>query len=250
MLARLRMRLETDRADFGYYQSSNLQGVLMEKMDSAYAEKLHEQGLKPYSQYVLGGERKEWVVSTCSREAYEKIIAPLADPSFTEFLLDQKDMRLKITAKELKTESKQGLMEEFYADHCSRYCNLAFLTPTSFKSNGKYVIMPDARYIFQSLMNKYSASSADLEMFDEETLEHLVNGSYIVRYRLRSASFPLEGVKIPSFMGEICLKVNGTDTMARYVRLLARFGEYAGIGIKTAMGMGGLKIKEEGKTND
>ena len=35
--------------------------------------------------------------------------------------------------------------------------------------------------------------------------------------------------------------------MARYARLLFRFGEYAGVGIKTAMGMGALRIKEAKK---
>lgn len=33
MLAELRMRLEADKPDFGYYQSSNLQGVLMQRID-------------------------------------------------------------------------------------------------------------------------------------------------------------------------------------------------------------------------
>lgn len=108
--------------------------------------------------------------------------------------------------------------------------------------------MPDLRYIYQSLMNKYSAASDTMDMYDEETLEQLVNSSRIIRYKLRSAVFPLEGVKIPSFMGEMCIKVTGASTMAKYARLLARFGEYSGVGIKTAMGMGGLRIS--GGRND
>ena len=103
--------------------------------------------------------------------------------------------------------------------------------------------MPDVRYIFQSLMNKYSASSDELEMYDEETLEQLAGNSSIVRYRLQSVFFPLEGVKIPSFKGELTMRVGGSETMARYARLLAGFGEYSGIGIKTAMGMGGIRRK-------
>ena len=45
MLARLKMELKADKADFGYYQSSNMQGVLMGRLDGLYAEKLHESGL-------------------------------------------------------------------------------------------------------------------------------------------------------------------------------------------------------------
>ncbi|MCM1183529.1 MAG: CRISPR system precrRNA processing endoribonuclease RAMP protein Cas6 [Roseburia sp.] len=237
------MRLEVDRPEFGYYQSSNMQGVLMEQLDGGYAQRLHEQGLKPYSQCILSGEFPEWIVNTYTSEAYQKIMLPLLAEGFRHITLEKSGINISICAKELKTVSRQELLDEFYSEQYSRYLNLEFITPTSFKSGGKYVIMPDMRYIYQSLMNKYSASSADMEMYDEETLEQLVNCSSIVQYKLRSASFPMEGIRIPSFKGEIGIKIAGTGTMAKYARLLARFGEYSGIGIKTAIGMGALRIK-------
>ncbi len=63
MLTELRMKVEAKEQGFGYYQSSNLQGVLMERIDVSYAGKLHEQGRKPYSQYLSRGEdgSQEWV---------------------------------------------------------------------------------------------------------------------------------------------------------------------------------------------
>ena len=134
-------------------------------------------------------------------------------------------------------------MDRFYQNEYHRYIDLEFLTPTAFKSNGRYVILPDVRYIFQSLMNKYGVSSPDMEMYDEETLEQLVQNSNIIRYKLKSVYFPMEGIKIPSFKGELSIKVNGTATMAKYAQLLTDFGEYSGIGIKTAMGMGGVRRK-------
>lgn len=243
MLAKLRMRLEVDKPEFGYYQSSNMQGVLMEQLGSDYAEVLHEQGLKPYSQHILSGETCEWVVNTYTSEAYQKIMLPLLEEKFKQITLEKGGVHIQICSKELKTASRQELLDEFYSEQYSRYLNLEFITPTAFKSNGKYVIMPDTRYIYQSLMNKYSAASSDMEMYDEETLEQLVNNSSIVQYRLRSTSFPMEGIRIPSFKGEISIKITGTGIMAKYARLLARFGEYSGIGIKTAIGMGALRIK-------
>lgn len=250
MLTELRMKLEADDPNFGYFQSSNMQGVLMEHIDAKYAEILHAQGVKPYSQSLLSGERKEWVVKTCTKEAYREVILPLLDSGFTSFDIEKKGIHVLIKEKHSHIIKKKELLDEFYSDTGSRYLGLEFLTPASFKSNGAYVIIPDLRYIYQSLMNKYSALSENMEMYDEETLEQLCGHSSIVRYRLRSASFPIEGIKIPSFQGEIGIKMTGTDTMARYIRLLARFGEYSGVGIKTAMGMGALKIKERGKTHD
>lgn len=248
MLAQLRMKLKTDKENFGYYQSSSLQGVLMEQVENSYAGQLHLSSLKPYSQYIIGKDTKEWVVHTLTQEAYEKIICPLLDGNFTEFTVEKKEMHIAIQSKELKTISKKALLDEFYSDAYDRYIYLEFLTPTSFKSGGAYVNMPDMRFIYQSLMNKYSAASEDMEMYEEETLEQLVKYSKITRYQLRSALFPLEGVKIPSFMGNMQVKITGTATMAKYARLLARFGEYSGVGIKAAMGMGGLQMR--GGRND
>lgn len=250
MLAKLRMKLEVNSADFGYYQSSNMQGVLMEQIDSSYADKLHMAGLKPYSQYILDGSQKEWVVNTLTQEAYQKIIMPLLEKEFTNFNIEKKEIPVKIQDKELKTISKKELLDEFYSEEYNRHINLEFLTPCAFRSNGKYVFMPDVRFIYQSLMNKYSVASEDMDMYDEETLEQLISCSEIVRYRLKSVFFPLEGVKIPGFKGELCIKAKGTATMARYARLLARFGEYSGVGIKTAIGMGALEMKRWGRKND
>lgn len=41
--------------------------------------------------------------------------------------------------------------------------------------------------------------------------------------------------------------LHGTDTMVKYIRLLARFGEYSGVGIRTAIGMGGMRLKDTDK---
>lgn len=241
MLAELTMELEADSAEFGYYQSSNLQGILMEQIDTGYAGRLHEQGRKPYSQHLAGGKVKQWSVSTLTEEAYQNIILPLLDGRFREFDIEKKQMHVNICKKELKTLSYQELMNEFYEKPCSRHISMEIVTPASFKSHGRYINFPDMHYIYQSLMNKYSAVSEDMDMYDEETLGQLAEATSIVQYQLRSAAFFLEGVKIPSFLGKMCIRVNGTETMARYARLLMRFGEYSGIGIKTAIGMGGMK---------
>lgn len=250
MLAKLRMKLKSDKIDFGYYQSSNMQGVLMERLETDYAEQLHISGLKPYSQYIIRNSQGEWVVNTLTEEAYQKIILPILDDTFTDFRIEKKDMHISILSKELETVSKKELLEEFYAEEYNRYVNLEFLTPTAFKSNGKYIIMPDVRLIYQSLMNKYSAALDDMDMYDGETLEQLVSCSEIVQYRLKSTFFPLEGIKIPAFKGELCIKITGTSTMAKYAKLLVRFGEYSGVGIKTAIGMGALQIKRWGRKDD
>lgn len=246
MLSELRMKLETDDDTINYYQSSNLQGVLMEQIDNIYAEQLHQQGLNPYSQHIeQNGNDIVWVVNTLNKEAYQNMIFPLLAGEFQEFQIEKKNLPVRIARKDLVIVNKQDLLEEFYQKPADKLLHIQFLTPTAFKQQGRYVIMPDLRLIYQSLMNKYSASSDDMEMYDEETLEQMVACSDIVQYRLKSCFFPMEGAKIPAWKGEITIRIFGTDTLARYVRFLVRFGQYSGVGIKTAMGMGAIRLKSK-----
>ena len=142
--------------------------------------------------------------------------------------------------------TQKELLEEFYTKEAGKYFRIEFLTPTAFKQRGRFVIWPDVRLVYQSLMNKYSAILSETDMYDEETLEQLVESSELAEYRLRSVKFPMEGIVIPAFCGTITIRMRGTNTMARYLRMLLRFGEYSGVGIKTAMGMGAVRMAERG----
>jgi len=91
-------------------------------------------------------------------------------------------------------------------------------------------------------MNKYDAAVRDEGMTDEDTLEQLCENAQIIGYDLKSVNFSLEGVKIPSFIGRLTIKMYGTSTMSNFANMLFRFGTYSGVGIKTALGMGSFKI--------
>ena len=91
-------------------------------------------------------------------------------------------------------------------------------------------------------MRKFSEASDEMDMVDENILQDLTDKSEIVRYRLRTVPFPLEQVRITGFEGNICIRINGPETLARYVRMLIRFGEFSGVGIKTGIGMGAMQF--------
>ena len=248
MYAELKMELDNETLD--YKQSSNLQGVIMEHIEEEYAETLHQSNLKPYSQCVVKQDDKRiWYIRTLTQEAYKKMIIPLSQ--LNEFEIKNGQIHANIVRRDFESRAENELLKEFYEIPANRFLNLTFQTPTAFKSDGKYVFYPDIRMIYQSLMMKYTASSEEMDMIDEDTLEQLTQNSEIVRYHLRSMSFPLEGVNIPGFVGSIRLKIKGTDTMARYARMLMKYGQYSGVGIKTAMGMGAIRLMEQGeKKND
>lgn len=246
MLAKLEMIL--DGADIDYRNSSNLQGVLMEKIDTEYAGVLHEQRLNPYSQYLIKDNNQYvWCINTLNKEAYEQIIQKLTVQNFSEFHIKNRKDGIKIIEKKLYIQNKSNLMEQFYEEPGKKYYNIEFMTPTSFKRNGQYQIFPDLSLIYRSLMKKYSASTEELDMYDEDTLEQLVENSEITRYKLQSIGFPMEGITIPAYKGNITVKMKGNDTISRYARLLFSFGEYSGVGIKSAIGMGAMKCFDRKK---
>lgn len=244
MYAELEMEIEGDLLD--YRKSSGLQGVIMEHIDSAYAGRLHESRLNPYSQFLVRkGEKKLWYIRTVNQEAYEKLLLPMA--ALEGFELKKGKINVQVLRRRIETCSEAELMREFYQNQSSHYLNVQFLTPTAFKQSGRYIVYPDLALLYGSLMRKYSAASNELDMVDEEALEQLVLHSDIVEYRLKTLPFPLEGVKLHGFVGSLCIHMRGTDTMANYVRMLLKFGSFSGAGIKTGMGMGAMEFVERRK---
>lgn len=240
MLAHLKMPLEGD--GLSYRTASRLQGVLMETIDMDYADMMHVQQIHPYSQYLtLEDGIPVWHVNTLNRAAYDNIIIPLMERE-ASFRLHRTDGEVRILDRQLGTMDASILLDEFYSGNAPPFISVEFLTPTSFKQNGRYMVLPDIRLLCQSLMQKYSAASGQFDMMDVETLEQMSEGLLITRHRIRSLLFPLEGTAVPGFVGNIGIRCLGTRTMACYLRLLLRFGEFSGIGVKTGMGMGAIRI--------
>lgn len=248
MLARMEMELGLEEA-LSYQMSSLFHGVLMELLSDEYADKLHQSQLHPYSQHLEWRDKKwYWVVNCFNEEAVSNIMTG-ALMNLDDFEIKKRNLNVKICQKNYETISHKDFLNFFYDEEEVRYIQVQFLTSTAFKQRGQYVFYPDLRCIYQSLMNKYEYASRDSMMTDEETLNELCEHSQIVSYELKTVPFSLEKVKIPAFVGKITIKMQGTKTMARFARFLFEFGTYSGVGIKTAIGMGALKVIRNGGRN-
>lgn len=84
-------------------------------------------------------ERQYGIFIQFQEEAYEKILLPVA--KLSSVYIRQKDKEIKIGKRELNTCLEKELLDEFYGEKCEKYLNVSFLTPTSFKRDGKYVII-------------------------------------------------------------------------------------------------------------
>ncbi len=240
MLSKIKLKLSGDvDKKHGYFMGSILHGAMMDMIDKDYVDYLHESRIHPYSQYIqASGEDIIWSISTTDDEAKQNIIDVIKHKEC--IALKHRDEKLLIQGYKEEELEYSELINTYYMGNHSRYLSINFITPASFKIAGIYRIYPEIRYIFQSLMNRFDAVSEDMQVSDREVLEHFETYATISAYRLRSTVFHLQSVKIPSFMGEISIKINGPHQMVNLAHTLVKFGEYSGIGIKTAMGMGGM----------
>jgi CRISPR-associated endoribonuclease Cas6 len=232
---------------FTVNHSSLYHGVLMEQTDAEYAEILHDVGLKPYTQHIEKyGDKTIWIVTTLTKEAKERIVDRIYRKKPDYFELKDKNIKLRVESMRHEETTYDSLVEKTYFGENSRLLDVQFKTPTAFKSEGTYVYFPDVWKIFNSLMKKFNAFAQDSSMDSHEVLEHLDAYTKIYKYNLKSTVFHLEGVKIPSFMGLMQFRINGPKELVNLAHLLMRYGEYSGIGIKTALGMGCVKyLKKE-----
>ena len=235
-----------------YLPGDSLHGVLMENIDTDFANDLHSQGLKPYSQYIeaRNGELY-WVLQTLTLEAGEQIIDPIISDKFTGFYLKKINTYVEITHKvQSQTEYKE-LLDRFYFDTSTRNFHLRFITATAFKSGGGYVFYPDWRLVIGSLMRKHSfISSINDTNCDEEVLETLANSIRLVRYDLKSSYNTVENVRLPAFFGTISIKTNAATSLVNYLNFLLHFGEYSGLGIKCSLGMGAMRVIKKQKKGE
>ncbi len=219
-----------------------LQGALMEKVDAGYAALLHQLPFNPYSQYCRWeGDELVWRVNALTDEAAGHIIEPLRSCDTIEL----RSMRttFDVVKTSLETQSLKTLLNEINEPGPDKM-RIRFCTPTAFKSQGTYVIMPSVRLILQNLLMHYGQVYDNNKEGYAETIEFVDKHVRILTYNLHSHYFGRVsgGQKsVPAFVGTMTLGMRGPAMTAGLARMLLRFGEYAGVGIKTSMGMGGFQ---------
>lgn len=248
VLAKLEMKLNQEGLLSGQMASS-FHGVLMELLPEDYAAELHAAKRHPYAQHLeKRGNTWYWVVAALNEDTRDRMLREILMP-LTEFTLKKHQITIHVLEKSYQELSEQELSRAFYQGKASRYLRMQFVTPTAFKQNGRYVNYPDIRALFSNLMRRYETANEAESMWDEETLTQLTEKAVVSRYELRSAVFNVEGIKIPSFLGKLTLRMDGTQTMTNFAEMLLHFGSYSGVGVKTALGMGAMQILAE-RTGD
>lgn len=248
MLKRYRLTMEPNRSagpkpEWGY----RLYAALLETVPPGFGDETHRDAPTPISQYISEISPRRcslcWTVTllgTCAASALSPVIE-----SRDEYHLIKDGVRLTVVRRE--TESVLGadelLLKQNPAD--GRHI-LRLITATAFKSRGEYVTAPTTRLIIQSAINKWNACFTDCQIEDEdgEGLDTLAAGLELVGEHLTQCGYRLKGRIIPGVIGELTVLNNHTGFSRQLAAALLEFSGYSGIGIKTALGMGGAGYRQ------
>ena len=106
---------------------------------------------------------------------------------------------------------------------------LEFLTPTSFRQSGRYVIFPQESLILQSLITHWGMCFPEMPLDDADAFAAMQQGLHIVDYRLQTLRYPLEAnPRIPSFVGRMVMEARLPAPLMDVFKTLYCFAPYAG----------------------
>ena len=218
-------------------------GALMEHIVPESAALYHHMMLRPYSQTVYWDAKRQrsfWRIGTLTDDAYERLIFPLQ--TIDTLWLQQKKWSVKL-------EGMQIVAQTSFEDLAQKFIKMAVapagaewhcLSVLSFKQDGRYVILPDIRLFYQSLLQRWNTFSETMTLEQDELLEQLTSHCRLTKYNLHSQTFSVNGSTIYGCNGWQRYHFFGYDMLKRLQALLVAFAPFSGIGIKTALGMGAV----------
>lgn len=242
MISRYHMTLRAEsparpRPEWAY----RLYAALLEQVPKRFSFLAHEDAVTPVSQFLSVGERGElrWTVSLLG-ERSEDAVSPLLER--LEGLSLDRGISVAVLDRERRAlpdvEALFALAEREGSFHRMDFC-----TPTAFRSQGRYLNLPGPRLLLQSLVRQWNGCVTDCPIQDEDGggLDALAHGLIFRGFRLRDRSYYLKGSVLPGFIGSMELENRQEGFHRLLADALLHFATYAGVGIKTALGMGGVE---------
>lgn len=213
-----------------------LYAAVLEYAPQDFASRLHDSAATPVSQYI---HNDTWQISLFGPEAIRNLGPVLDNLSQVDLRRDRVhlDLQLRDVRRICSVES---LLDSPVMDRGE----IRMLTPTAFKSKGAYQLLPTQRLVMQNLILKWNGYFGDICPIEDEGggLDTLAEG---LRYRsvhLDSCIYSMKQTQIPGVLGTVAFDNRLEGFHRQLANALLTFGSFSGLGIKTALGMGGLKI--------
>lgn len=208
---------------FSYSWGYAMYSSLLEKLQEDIGDYIHENPI--FNQYIVP---EEWVINT-------EQDFPFKD----KYFLHKYNTTVELGDRDIIQETEQEMADRFLIKSSyKKVVRINFLTPTTFKQDGDYVLYPTRDLIMQSLTNKWNNWAQDFVLEDIYW-----NNCKISRYNLRTVPYMFKGVRIQGFIGYVDLYFWGSESLIRLANMVCNYGNFSGIGIKTSLGMGGIRVE-------
>ena len=217
-------------------------GWLMAQLPADTAARLHEQGEHPLSQslcFDAAAQTSVWTLNLLD-EALAAQVRPLLAGCTTPELHGA-----PLQMEPLGSHSVENGLQLLLAarEEPASRTRLWFRTPCAFKQAGRYAIYPQEFLLLQSLVLHWNTAFPDCQLNDPDALDAILRGLRILDYSLHTVSYPIKNTCIPGFVGSAVVEARLALPLLELWNALLSFAPYGGIGIKTALGMGGVSVE-------
>ncbi len=213
-------------------------------------ELLHSPSLKPFTLFFPAYFRKpEGEITSFTLEL--NLLNNELFPEIARVLFFEKELKISMNGVNAKLRSLKPVLAETYegmlkGNSLKRDIVLDFLTPTSFKKGDVDLVLPEPYFVFKNLLKRWNAFSP-IKIPVKEIISFVKGNLFVSGCWIRTKKVKImKNVKITGFMGRVYFYALKEEPEAlRALNSLCRFAEFSGIGRKTTMGFGKVKIVEK-----
>lgn len=245
MIVQVRLKLQEGPHRVQATLAYPLYAWLLSQIPESAGKELHEPGARAVSQHLWRDPQtgeQWWIVNMLNGET-ARLFLPILE-NRDQAQLHQGFIPFASRQVERLAEAHALVQRAQQMPPTERFA-LDLVTPTAFKQDGRYAIFPQESLLLHSLVSRWELSFPDVPLSDPDAMQALERGLHIVDYRLHTLRHPLKQTRIPSFMGRVVLEARLPAPLMEVFQTLYCFAPYAGLGIKTALGMGGVHLPQQ-----
>lgn len=248
-------RVQSDNASLCPEMAYHIYSSLLNKMrkhDSQYAELLHTGKQRTPISITIYADAKNakcGIVNLClfNQEAVDHFYTLIPDDGY--FL---KRLRSRLTIEE---ETEEQLEEQ---ELCNRWLlpgakipkffDVHFLTPTAFSKHGHSLPMPDLQLMLRSAASQFNLLALENSRIDDTQLLEIMERAVIVhRCNIQTIPYAFKpDTALCGFVGTMRLELKGAGAVNQLLYMLLYIAQFTGIGVRTSLGMGKIRLTSTG----
>ncbi|UIE40011.1 CRISPR system precrRNA processing endoribonuclease RAMP protein Cas6 [Leptodesmis sichuanensis] len=205
----------------------------------ALAQNLHHQSQLPFALSLIPGTAPKLRISLLQKALLAPLLLGLSQELGQEITLAGVNCRVGKIVNITQTHQFNRLIQALPQE----VIELEFVSPTSFKKEQQIQLFPLPEMVFSSLARRWNALAPEELRFPKVQWKSLV-----AMYELKTKTFQMEGGAEIGSVGWVRYRFPDPE-QARMASVLAEFATFAGVGRKTGMGMGQVRIREKRKSN-